>query len=161
VTLALNIASFSSSDGSLHLDILVDLVVVKTREEVETCFTFPNCLKMDEGYLMFIDDDDVEREAVIETGVFWSAFEDVFLAKEDFRLLTSYQKASSHQRKNMLIEYGQELSRIFCIILEKFSTQQDLKYILTLLNEIFNSEFSMFSLSFKISSSRQQDGELL
>lgn len=41
---------------------------------------------------MFIDEDDLDREKVIETGVSWSAFEDVYIAKEDFRLLTTYQK---------------------------------------------------------------------
>lgn len=91
---------------------------------------------------MFVDDDDIERDHVIEAGVSWSAFEDVFLNKEDFRLLTTYQKANLDKRRNMLIEFGKELARIFCVLLEKFSSQQDLKYILTLLNEIFRSEFA-------------------
>jgi hypothetical protein len=105
---------------------------------------------MEEGYTMFVDDDDIERDHVIETGVSWSAFEDVFLAKEDFRLLTAYQKAPLDQRRNMLIEFGKELARIFCVLLEKFSSQQDLKYILTLLNEIFRSEFGTWQDTMRI-----------
>lgn len=101
---------------------------------------------MEDGYTMFVDDDDIERDHVIEAGVSWSAFEDVFLNKEDFRLLTTYQKASHDKRRNMLIEFGKELARIFCVLLEKFSSQQDLKYILTLLNEIFRSEFGMLEI---------------
>lgn len=91
---------------------------------------------------MFVDEDDLDREKVIETGVSWSAFEDVYIAKEEFRLLTAYQKGTFDQRMNMLIEKGEDLARIFCVLLEKFSGNQDLKYILTLLNEILHSDFA-------------------
>jgi hypothetical protein len=103
----------------------------------------------DEGGDELIDElekETQERERILKKSINWSAYVDVYYSKEELPLISGFDKRIL-ERVDMLNQHGENLARIFTILMSNLHND-DLKYILTLVEDILNLEEGYFPIHF-------------
>jgi len=81
-----------------------------------------------------LEKDNIERAEVLKSRVKWDAFSEVYYTREDMNIMSSFDKRIL-ERVDLLNQNGQNIARIFLILLTKLKNKDDLKYVITLVDD--------------------------
>eukprot|EP01126_Amoeba_proteus_P044601 TRINITY_DN4961_c0_g1_i20.p1 TRINITY_DN4961_c0_g1~~TRINITY_DN4961_c0_g1_i20.p1 ORF type:complete len:462 (-),score=81.13 TRINITY_DN4961_c0_g1_i20:122-1507(-) len=80
---------------------------------------------------LVIDQDELDRAAVLQKGIKWEAYPETYLTLEEMKALREYDDPLV-DKADMLRRHGKKITRLLMTLLAKFKRPEELRYILTL-----------------------------
>lgn len=89
----------------------------------------------DETIKLYSEED--ERAQVLKAAISWDSYGDAYVTRDELHLIKKYDRKMA-DKVELLTQHGPQIARILVIFLAKLTKDEDVKYVITLIDDMIN-----------------------